>query len=201
MGESCLFWRCYMWQYFWATAPSWAAWAEHAHPSFCPVHVPLFVLGGKGDREHSTSTERMQTSQGNFCMKTNSKINTVSETYCFAPRTFELVVSQDFLGRSQPVNFSQWMSAGRARTATCTAVISSSACDQAPRGCAWLMHLRAHVQSMMSWRLCCLLLSIVYRLSKSNKSPSFQFHGTFHNQLDFNHRVFCELCIVQWLWK
>lgn len=57
--------------------------------------------------------------------------------------------------------FPQQMSAGRARRDICIVVIMSSACDQAQSGCAWLMHLHAHVQSMMSWRLCCFLQSIV----------------------------------------
>lgn len=91
--------------------------------------------------------------------------------------------------------FPQQMSAGRARRAICIMVIMSSACDQARSGCAWLMHLRAHVQSMMSWRLCCLLQSIVYHLSESNKQLSFQFHPTCHNQLDLTDEYFvnCEL--------
>lgn len=87
------------------------------------------------------------------------------------------------------------MSAGRARRATCIVVIVNSACDQAPRGRAWLGHLHAHVQSMMSWRLRGLLQSTVHHLLKSNKSPSFQFHPTFHSQLDLTTDYFvnCEL--------
>lgn len=85
-------------------------------------------------------------------MKTDSKINTALETQ-FHPCTFAFVVSSDFPGRSQPANVAQYMSTGRARRVTGVVLIISAACDQAQSGCAWLMHLRAHVQSMMSWRL------------------------------------------------
>lgn len=84
-----------------------------------------------------------------FRMKTNSKINTASKSYHLTPQIFAwslrilwgIPVSQ-----FSPVDVSRqdWENHMHCYH-------RCPACDQAPKGCAWLMHLHPHVHFMMSW--------------------------------------------------
>lgn len=71
--------------------PPQAAQAEHEHPLFCFVHVPLLDLGEKEGQEHSTTTDTTKVTGVIFRMMTIAKINTAPETCCFTPWTSVLV--------------------------------------------------------------------------------------------------------------
>lgn len=94
-----------------------------------------------------------------FRSKINSEVLHCCRNLLFHPRDLYTHNSWDFPGRSQPVNFSQEISASRARRPMCVVVIISSACARARRGCAWLVRLHVHVQAMMSQMSCCLVQS------------------------------------------